>query len=106
MLLFLPFFGQTTEGMIQSVCLLSLAEVSSWLKTAYWVVVISLAIWGVLTVALQNCHQTFWEQNKGKISLILGAVGTLLFIVSLQPYAAVFLFALLIIKAFMLTKKQ
>jgi hypothetical protein len=38
------------------------------------------------------------------LSLSLGLISVLLFIVSSQPYAAVFAFALLVIKALMLQK--
>ena len=106
MLLFLPFFGQKTDGIISEVSLLSLTGVAPYLKAAYFTAVMGLIAVGILTLALQNCHQGFWMGSKNKISLILNGVGTLLFIISLQPYAAVFLFISLTIKVSMLTKKQ
>ena len=105
-LLFLPFFGQKTDGIISEVSLLSLTGVAPYLKAAYFTAVMGLIAVGILTLALQNCHQGFWMGSKNKISLILNGVGTLLFIISLQPYAAVFLFTSLTIKVSMLTKKQ
>lgn len=105
MFLFLPFFGQKTGGVIREVSLLSLAGVSSWLRSAYFVVVIGIVLCGILSLALQNCRQAFWDRSKNQISLLLNAVGTLLFIISLQPYAAVFLFVFLAIKVLMLIKK-
>ena len=102
---FLPFFGQKTNGIIQEVSLLTLTEISPYLRTAYLILVIVIAVWGILTLTLQNCNQPFWALNKSKISLILNAIGALLFIISLQPYAAIFLFLFLTIKALMLIKK-
>ena len=102
---FLPFFGEKTGGVIREVSLLALAGVSSWLRTAYFAVVIGIILCGVLTLALQNCRQAFWNRNKNQISLLLNTVGTLLFMISLQPYAAAFLFVFLAIKALMLIKK-
>lgn len=104
MFFFLPFFGQTVDGILQEVSLLSLNEIAPYLRTAYFVVVIGIIIWGVLTLALQNCRQTFWIRNKSKITLVLNTIGALLFIISSQPYAAAFLFVFLVIKVLMLIK--
>ena len=105
MFFFLPFFGEKTGGVIREVSLLSLSGVSSWLRTAYFAVVIGIILCGILTLALQNCRQAFGDRSKTQISLLINAVGTLLFMVSLQPYAAAFLFVFLAIKVLMLIKK-
>lgn len=106
MLLFLPFFGQNTDGVIRSVSLLSLTDISVYLEICYFAVVIGASVFGVMTLAFQNLEQVFRQQNKSKISLLLNTVGVLLFIISKQPYAAVFLMIFLIIKVLMLMKKQ
>ena len=106
MFFFLPFFGQKADAIIQEVSLLSLTEIAPYLRTAYFVVVIGIIGSGMVTLALQNCYQAFWVKNKSKISLALNAVGTLLFIISSQPYAAAFLFIFLVIKVLMLVKWQ
>ena len=106
MFFFLPFFGQKTGEMVQGVSLFSLVRISSWLQTAYFVVVIGIVICGVLTLALQNCHQAFWDRSKEQISLLFNVVGMLLFVISLQPYAATFLFIFLAIKVLILIKKR
>ena len=106
MFFFLPFFRQTVDGILQDVSLLSLTEIASYSKTTYFVVVIEIIIWGVLTLVLRNCHQTFWEKSKSIISLALNSIGALLFIISPQPYAAAFLFIFLVIKVSMLINRQ
>ena len=106
MFFFLPFFGQKTGEMVQGVSLFSLVRISYWLQTAYFVVVIGIVICGVLTLALQNCHQAFWDRSKEQISLLFNVVGMLLFVISLQPYAATFLFIFLAIKVLILIKKR
>ena len=106
MFFFLPFFGQKTDAIIQEVSLLSLTEIASYLRTAYFVVVIGMVVFGILTLALQNCYRAFWVKNKSKISLAFNTVGALLFIISSQPYAAAFLFVFLVIKVLMLVKWQ
>lgn len=106
MFLFLPFFGQKADGMIHEVSLLSLTEIEPYLRTLYFIAVIGIVVSGILTLAFQNCHQALWVQIKYKISLAFNAVGVLLFTISLQPYAAAFLFIFLTIKVLMLIKLQ
>ena len=104
MLLFLPFFAENTEGVIRSVSLIMLDGVQPYLKAAYFTVVIGMFSAGVLALALQNCEKEFWLKNKTNISLMLGTVSVLLFVISSQPYAAVFAFVLLLVKVFILIK--
>ena len=104
MFFFMPFFGLKADDAVQAVPLLALGGIATWLKVLYGVVVFGMAAWGVLTLALQGNQQVRWRQYKGKGSLVVNIVGVLLFIISLQPYAAAYLFMLLIIKAFMLIK--
>ena len=106
MFFFLPFFGQKANGVIQEVSLLSLNEITTYLKTAYYAIVISIAVYGILTLTFQNCQKVFWTKNRDKISLILNAIAVLLFIISSQVYAGAFLFIFLVIKALMLIKWQ
>lgn len=103
---FLPLFGQKVNGIIQEVSLLSLTGIASYLRIAYFVVAIGIAVFGILTLALQKCQQLFWVRNKNRISLILNAVGVTLFIISTQPYAAILLFVFLVIKGLMLIKSR
>ena len=106
MFFFVPFFGQTINENIQAASLLSLIEISPYLRIVYFAVVISIILMGILTLALQKFQNTFWIKNKSKISLILNTVGILIFIISTQPYAAAFMFVLLIIKAILYIKWQ
>ena len=105
MFLFLPLFGQTLNEKVQSVSLLSLTQTTPLLLTGYYIIIIGIALYGVLTLALQNCEHSFWVNNKVKTSLFLNLIATLLFIISSQPYAAVLLFVFLIIKALIIRKK-
>ena len=106
MLLFLPFFAEKADGTIQSVALIALGGVQPYLKVAYLVVVIAMVVMGVMTLALQNVQTTAWVKSKTAASLTLGAILVLLFMISSQPYAAVFAFVLLAIKALMMIKRQ
>lgn len=104
MFFFLPLFGQTVDGVIQEVSLLALSEVELYIKIPYMIVILGLVICGIATLALQNCTVSFWVNYKAKISLGLSALAALFFMISLQPYAAMFTFLFLVIKALMLIK--
>ena len=106
MLLFLPFFAEDADGIIRSVSLIALGSVQNYLKIAYLVVVIAMIVMGVITLALQNIQTTAWVKSKTTISLILGATLVMLLMISSQPYATVYAFVLLAIKAFLLIKLQ
>ena len=106
LLLFLPFFGQKADGVIREISLLALSEVQPYLKTAYIAFVGIMIVLGIITLALQNCRQRLWTHSKSVLSMAVSTVGVCLFIISQQPYAAVFVFVFLIIKALMLIKRQ
>ena len=105
LLLFLPFFGQEMDDAIQGVSLLRLTEITPYLRTAYFVCVIGMALLGIMILALQGCRNRVWRENKYKGSLLLNGSVLLLFIISLQPYGAVYLFVFLAIKTFLLMKR-
>lgn len=104
MFLFLPFFGQQEGDIIKEVSLIALTQTESYIKIPYLIFVFATVIFGILTLALQNFTSHFWMSNKSKISIVLSVLGTLFFIMTLQPYAAVFTFLFLIIKTLMLIK--
>lgn len=104
--LFLPLFGQETDGVIQSVPLFSLTEIGLWLKIVYSALVIGTIITGIVTLILQNRISTFSAQNKNWLSLPFNVAAAFVFIISRQPYAAAFAFVFLIIKVFLMIKKH
>ena len=106
LLLFLPVFGQKTEDVVQGVSLLALQGVQPYLKVSYLVLVCLVAVLGVMTLALQNWQNRLWLQSKARLSLTFSTLGVCLFMLGQQPYAAVLTFAFLIIKAFLLIKRQ
>ena len=105
MLFFLPLFATKTGAEIESVSLIALNGVRSYVKGAYCVAVVATVLTGIATLALQNCNAAIWVKSKILLSLLLGAALSLLFIISSQPYAAVFSFFLLIMKALTLIKR-
>ena len=106
MFFFLPLFGQRVNGSILSVSLPGLTGTAPYLKAAYITAVLFMVLWGLLTLLLQNCGHRLWVRCKTRLSLLGHILGTLLFIVSSQPYCGALLFLFLGIKVFLLTKKQ
>ena len=106
LLLFLPFFGQEADGVIREVSLLALSDIQPYLKAAYIAFAGIIIVLGIMTLALQNCRQRLWTHSKSVLSMAVSTVGVCPFIISQQPYAAVFVFVFLIIKALMLIKRQ
>lgn len=104
MLFFFPFFGQERGSVIEEVSLINYTECEAYIKVPYMIGLISIVLWGFLTLALQNCNNRIWLQNKSKISLLLSILLTMFFIMSTEPYAAVLTFLFLIIKSIMLIK--
>ena len=103
---FLPFFGQDVNGMIREVSLPALTVIRPWLLTAYYIAVIAMIGTGILTLALQNCTQTFWIHQKRRLSALWNIFSVFLFIITRQPYAATFTLVFLIIKMLLLIKKE
>ena len=103
LLLFLPLFGQETAGTVRSVPLLTLTGLASYLKAAYAAAAVAMAGTGILSLILRD-RPGFWARNGQRLSLLLNAAGTLLFMIGRQPYAAAFLFLCLAVKVLMTAK--
>lgn len=105
LLAFLPFFGDRSAAPVQAVPLLSLAPAAPYLKPVLLAAVLSQVLCGIAALALQNAPLPLWQKYGQTLSASLNAAGILLFVACLQPYAAIFSFALLLIKA-LLRRKQ
>lgn len=106
LMLFLPLFGQWGSDGAQSVSLLTLEGVQPYLKAVYAGFVAVMTVLGILNLALQNYSGGSWGQHKYMLSLLCSILGVCLFVVSQQPYATVFVFALLVVKTLMLMKRR
>lgn len=106
LLLFLPLFAQRVGEAITPSSLISLDGVQPYIKVSYFILVISTSLFGAVTLALQGFCATLWLKLKGIISLSLGILTVILFMITLQPYASVFTFALLLIKVLLYLIKR
>ena len=98
LILFLPLFAGRADGGVQAVSLLALTDMPVYLRASYLAVIGGSILWGILTLALQNCRGAGWMRVKRPVSLALHGAGVLLFILGAHPYAAVFSLALLAMK--------
>lgn len=106
LLFFLPFFALRENGVISDVSLLGIAGLPAYLAVPYDIIVIMTALFGIVLLALQNLRYRIWLGCNLKISLILNMIGVLLFIASGQPYVAVYVFCMLIVKGVLLLKQR
>ena len=105
LLFVLPLFANRADGMVRSTSLLLLDTVQPWLKVSYIVVAIALIATGILSLALQACKATRGIKSNTILSLSVSITAVLLFMISLQPYAAILTFVLLAIKVLLLVKR-
>ena len=103
--LFLPLFKQNVNNAIQEVSLINLSEIAPYLKIGYYLLCLSIFIYGILTLALQNFSNKFSKKYKSNFSILLNIIGIILFIISQQPYPATLLLVYLIIKVLIYLKK-
>lgn len=104
LLLFLPFFAER-GGSVRAIPLLSLSASPPYIKAAFLAFVIIALLCGIAETALRNDEAAFRQKSIGKVSIGLSIAGVIVFTAALQPYAAVFVFALLIIKVLPLIKE-
>jgi transcriptional regulator with XRE-family HTH domain len=105
LLVFLPFFAVRTADGAQEASLLTLVGVQPYLMVLYFAVVVAIALLGIATLCLQNVTHPVWSRIKTTLSIAFSLAAVLLFIVTLQPYASVFAFALLGVKVFLAIKR-
>jgi transcriptional regulator with XRE-family HTH domain len=105
LLVFLPFFGEKAESMVRAVSLLNLKGIGPYLRVAYWAVILGLIFAGVLRLMLKKDLCSVWWKYRDRVSFLLNGLAVLVFVISLQPYAASFLFLFFVIKLMMFQKR-
>ena len=104
LLLFFPLFRGVAADTVAAQSLLTLMGVSPLLRALYIAFVNAMAGCGILTLSLQGMAASFWQKIKYKLSLALSVLAMLFFVLGMHPYATVFAFFLLLIKALILQK--
>lgn len=94
----LPLFCERSDGAVRAV---SLWQMRGYLMFAYWAFVLGMILWGIGRLVLRNCQHPLWVSSGDRVALLFHGAGVLLFILSLQPYGAAFLFLLLGMKLYL-----
>ncbi len=102
LLFFLPVFASPAG----SCALFSLEGISAWLKISFAVILGLTVINGFCTVVISSLERPVWTRHRAATGAVLSLIGTLLFILSRQPYAGVFFLCILVIKGYLYLKSK
>lgn len=103
LLLFIPVFGNGADK--QSVSLFALTDTQPWIKIVYAVVIGLNVLNGICGLVISRLDKPLWSKHRLITGIALSVLACLLFIVTRQPYAGVFFFAVSVIKCFLLFKR-
>lgn len=103
---FVPLFGYINNNVVYEVSLINLEDSYLYILIPYYILIITSIVGGLYNICTQN--STNQKVNKIKLifSLSLSIVGTLLFMLTLQPYAGALTLAILVIKGIFIIKNQ
>jgi len=104
MVFLLPLFRRITESGAEAVSIAAW-NASFYLKTAFCILLSFMVLIGIMTFVLKDADFPTWNRYRRKLSLVPHLMALLLVMINLHPYAAVYLLALLGIKAFILIRK-
>ena len=106
LLFFLPVFGNGGKTDVESVSLLAMTGAGLWLKIVFISVIGMTILNGFCTVIISNFDKPAWNKHRVVTGVILSILGTMLFILSRQPYAGVFYLCILVIKGILVIKSK
>ncbi len=103
LLFFLPIFGNGSEA---AVSMFAITNINGWLKTVFISVTGLTVLNGFCGVVISNFNKTVWNKHRLITGIALSIIGTVLFILTRQPYAGIFYLCVLIIKGVLLIKSK
>ena len=105
LLLFLPVFGDGTAP-VSSVAVTAMTSVSSWLKATFIALIGITVLTGFTAVTVSSLDKPVWSQRLWTAGIVLSILGSMLFILSRQPYAGIFYLCILVTKGFLMQKSK
>ena len=102
-LLFIPAFGNGADS-TATVALFELTGVSPWLKPTFAALVCAIVLEGASCLVATKLDRQAWAKRLLVVGMALSVIAVMVFIVSRQPYAGIICFALLTIKAFLVSQ--
>lgn len=106
LLFFLPVFGNKGSDGSSSVILFEMSEISVWIKIVFISVIALTVLNGFCGVVISNFDKPIWNKHRIITGVILSIVGTMLFIMTRQPYVGLFFLFILVLKGFLLIKSK
>ena len=102
LLFFLPLFGDAAS----SVTVFAMTGIGVWLKIVFLSLIGLTALVGFCGVVIGSFEKPVWNKRLLLTGVGLSIAGTILFILTRQPYAGVFFLCILVIKGFLLLKSK
>lgn len=106
LLFFLPVFGNGGKTDVESVSLLAMTGAGLWLKIVFISVIGMTILNGFCAVIISNFDKPAWNKHRVVTGVGLSILGTMLFILSRQPYAGIFYLCILVIKGILMIKSK
>ena len=103
LLIFLPIFGNGGET---AVTMFAITNISTWLKIVFILVTCLTVFNGFCGIIISIFDKPIWNKHRLITGIALSITGTLLFMLTRQPYAGVFYLSVLIIKGILLLKSK
>lgn len=103
---FLPFYSQAESGHIRAVNLLEYTETTSTILISYWVLILSIAAFGIAQLVLTYFEKDVYRNLVNKWSFLWEGIAITLFSAAREPYVTASLFLIFCIKIFLLLKER
>lgn len=105
LLVFLPVFGNGTDTPTTAT-LFELTGTASWIRVLFAAVIGLSVLNGVCGVILSRFDDPVRNRHRLITGFALSVTGTVLFLLTRQPYAGILCFALLVIKGFLMSRTE
>ncbi len=105
LLLFIPIFGNGTQSP-PTVSLFAISGSSLWIRLVFAVVIGITVLNGVFGMIFSHFDKPMWNKYSLVAGIALSVIACLIFIIARQPYAGIFIFAILLIKGWLLIRKK
>jgi transcriptional regulator with XRE-family HTH domain len=102
--IFLPFYGQKQNGVIQLVNLFTFQDTDNFVRAAYFLVLILMAFFGAAELVIRNEENAKILKNAKVLSICIQTIAIMVFILTQQPYVTFLLFVFMMIKIVLLIK--
>ena len=104
-LLFIPLFGNGAKTP-SAVSLMSLNGISPWIRIVFFVVIGLTVLNGLCGIIISQLDKPVWSRHRLVTGVALSAAGTVLFMITRQPYAGMIYLTLFMVKGILAFRAQ